>query len=351
MDKPSCIGGGYLTALLLSSRLSNCLLLPADGTVGMNIGDRLAAIALGGVLLFLLFVPTLWLLRGSRVTVVGEAYRNGKAVGRAVGGAYMLLCLFVLCLDVIQFCDFAETVMPDAVSVTALAVSLVAVAFIASFYGLRALARTALPVAAFSVMTLLLLGAALLPEMKMLHFPPLASRPTGILTEAVKALPRTAETVAVGLVYPHVKRAHSRALAGFSLGTVLLTALVTITAVGVLGDFAAATAYPYYTAATVARVGVFQRLDLLVTAAWLGTFFMRLSLFGALLTDTAHRVFGGRARVTAACIGAILLTLFAIFVRRVAAREVVTAVYVGALVVFCFVIPTVLALLKRRRNV
>lgn len=349
MDNSSRISGGYLTALLLSSRLSNCLLLPADKATGLSIGDRLAATALGGVFLFLLFVPTLCLLRGTRRTVVDEAYRHGRIVGRAVGGAYVALCLFVLCLDVVQFCDFAETVMPAAVSVTALAVSLVLVAFVASFYGIRTLARTALPVAAFSALTLIVLGVVLLPEMNALHFPPLSPRPFGILTAALGELPRTAETVAIGLLYPYVKAAHARALAAFSLWTVLFTALVSTTALAVLGDFAAVTAYPYYTATTAAGLGVFQRLDLLVTAVWLGTFFMRLALFCALLTDTAHRVFGRRARVVSAVLGAVLLSLFAVFIRRVTAKDIVTAVYVGALAVFCVVLPVVL-LLGRRRN-
>ena len=351
MHKENRIGSGSLTALLLSSRLSNCLLLPADGTDGLNAADRLLAIALGGVLLFLLFVPTMWLLRGSRGTPVDVAYRRGKTLGRTVGGAYLLVCFFVLCLDVVQFCDFAEKVMPDAVSVTALAVSLIVVAFAASFYGIRTLSRTALPVAAFAVLVLLLIGAALLPEMKLLHFPPLDARPLGILTAALRELPRTAETVAVGLLYPYVKAAHARALAAFSLWTALFTVLVTLTAVGVLGDLAAMTAYPYYTAATAAGLGAFQRLDLLVTAAWLATFFMRLSLFCALLTDTAHRVFARRARLVSAVIGAVLLSLFAIFVRTVTARALVTAVYVGALVAFCLVLPVTLALLKRRETV
>lgn len=351
MHKDKRISGGYLTALLFSSRLSNCLLLPADGVAGLGVTDRLLAIALGGVLLFLLFVPTLYLLRGSRGTVIDVAYRRSRPLGRAVGGAYLLLCLFVLVLDVVQFCDFADTVMPDAVSVTALAVSLVGIAFAASFYGIRTLSRAALPVVALSALTLLLLGAVLLPEMKLLHFQPLDFRPRGVLAAAMRELPRTAETVSVGLLYPYVERAHTRALAAFSLWTALFTALVTLTAVGVLGDFAAATAYPYYTAATAAGLGAFQRLDLLVTAVWLATFFMRLSLFCTLFTDTAHRVFGRRARLVSAAIGAVLLSLFAIFVRTVAARALVTAVYVGALVAFCLVLPVFLALLKRRKTV
>lgn len=351
MNKEKRIGSGYLTGLLLASRLSNCLLLPADGTVGLNVVDRLVAILLGGALLFLLFVPTLYLLRGGRGTVIDVAYRKNKLLGRTVGVAYGLVCLFILCLDVVQFCDFAEKVMPDAVSVTALAVALIVVAFAASFYGIRTLSRTALPVAAFSVLTLLLIGAALLPEMKLLHFPPLPFRPNGILSAAVRELPRTAETVAVGLLYPYVERAHTRATALFSLWTVLFTALVTVTAVGVLGDFAAQTAYPYYTAATAAHLGAFQRLDLLVTTVWLGTFFMRLSLFCALFTDTAHRVCGRRARAIAAGIGIVLLSLFAVAIRSVTARAVVTAVYVGVLVVFCLVLPTLLLLVKRRKTV
>ncbi|MBR2406915.1 MAG: GerAB/ArcD/ProY family transporter [Clostridia bacterium] len=346
MNDRSRISATQLCLLLLASRLSNCLLLTPESTVGLPWEERLAAIALSGALLFLLFVPTL-LLRASPLDC---AYRRSRACGRAVGAAYTVLFLFILCLDVIQFYDFAEKVMKGEFSVTALTVALIAVAFAASLYGIQALGRTALPVAVFSVICLLTFSLALLPEMKLLHFPPLpGSGARAVWHAAVNELPRTAETVAIGWLYPYIRGSRPRALGAFCGSTALLTGLVVTTAWGVLGEFATAAAYPYYTAITAAQLGVFQRMDILIIAVWLATFFVRLTLFCTAFTDTARRLLGKRFRIPAAAAGTVLLSAFTWILRDHRSWDVITVIYGVALAVFCLVLPTVLGLSKRRK--
>lgn len=352
MNKVSRISAAQLTVLLLASRLSNCLLLTPESTGHLNVTDRLLATALSGVLLLLLFVPTLLLLRRSSHGVIGCAYTCSRVLGRAVCVGYLLLCLFILCLDIVQFYDFAEKVMKSDFSVPALTVALIVVAFLASFYGIQALGRSSILVAVFSVICLLVFSLSLLPEMRLMHFPPVAG--SGVWTvvrAAVTELPRTAETVAIGLLYPYVSGSRTRALAAFSGLTSLLTALVSVTALGVLGDFAMQTAYPYYAAVTAAQVGVFQRMDILITAVWLSTFFVRLTLFCTLFTDIARRLFGKKARLPSAAVGTVLLSVFTLLIRSAQDWEFITVIYWGVLGVFCLLLPAVLGLWKRRKAV
>lgn len=349
MNKHARISGLQLTALLFAARLSNCLLLTP--TAPLNLTDRLLSIALSGVLLFLLFVPTILLLRRSGGSVVDAAYRRSRLLGRSVCGWYVAVCLFILCLDLVQFYDFAEKAMNSRFSVGWLTVSLVAVAFAAAFYGIEALARTAQSVALFSAVCLAVFALALLPEMRAFHFPPTAHSGVGsILRAAVEELPRTAETVSVGLLYSHVDRGHARALGAFSALTSLFTALVVTTSLGVLGDFASVTAYPYYTAVSAAQIGVFQRLDSVVTAVWLATFFVRVTLFCSLLLRLVGRTLGKRARPLAALAGTLLLSGFTLLIRAVRDWSFITAVYVGVLAVCCLLLPAVLGLVKRKEH-
>ncbi len=345
----SHISSGQLAALLFASRLSYGLLLPTDAVMGLSLTDRLLAAVLGSGLLLALFLPTLIVLRASSCSLVDYGYRYSRGCGRAVAVGYAVVCLFILCVDSIQFCDFADRVMPSGFSVAALAVSLIAVAFAASSYGVQTLARAALPVAAFSVICLLVFGAALLPEIRLLHFPPIASVGVGgIVSTAVRNLPRTAEVVLLGVLYPYVRGSRMRAALMFSGGVTMLTSLVVFTAVGVLGDFALQTAYPYYTAVTAAQIGVFERLDILITAVWLGTFFMRVTLFCRVFTDMVGRVSG--ARRWAAVFGAVALSLFTIAVSRGrVSGQGLDVVYGAVLVAVCVVLPVILYWLQRRR--
>ena len=308
----SRITGGQLTVLILASRLAHGLLLPTAAVAGLTLAERLIAIAVSGVCLFVLFLPTVWVMRRRSAGLTDLAYRHSRTRGRIVCGGYAVLCLFILCVDMLQFCDFADQVMPSGFSVGALAVALIVVAFAASFYGIEALARTALPVLVFAVLCLCVFGAALLPEMRVLHFPPTSSG--RILTAVLHDLPRTAEVAVIGLLYPYSRSPRIRTAVGVSVGVAVFTAFVTVTALAVLGDFAAETPYPYYTAVTAAQLGVFERPDILITAVWLGTFFVRMSVFSLLFTDAAARMFGKRRWI--AVTGAAVLSVFALAVSR-----------------------------------
>ena len=348
MSKCSRISASQLTVLLLASRLSQCLLLTPQSTAGLCLSDRLLATALSALLLFLLFCPTLWILH--RRGLVDTAYRYSRCAGRMLCIWYLILCLFVICIDIIQFYDFAEKVMTGTFSVVWLTVALVAVAFAASLYGIQALGRAALPVFTFAAVCLAVFGLALLPELKALHFPPLANRSFAtIMKAAVAELPRSAELVLIGWLYPYVNGSCVRAVGAFCGLTSLFSAAVITTALGVLGDFAAVTAYPYYAAVSVAQIGVFQRLDMLITAVWLSTFFIRLSLFCTAFVTMANRVFGRRARRWSAVLGTGALWGFTLLIRHNRNWDAVTVAYWCVLGFTCVGLPLLLVWLKRRR--
>lgn len=357
MPRASQISSGQLVMLLLASRLSSCLLLLPEELSQIHLTERLLTVLCSGVLLFVLFLPTVLALRRFRSDgLIDLAYRYSRPMGRCVCVAYLCLCLFILCMDVAQFYDFAAKSMKTEFSVSALTVAIVAVAFFAAFYGLQALARTALPVALFSAVCLIVFGVALMPEMRWLHFSPTGEGGGAVLRQAVLELPRTAEIVSIGMLYPYIGGSRLSAVAGFSGLTVLFTALVSVTAMGVLGDFALQVAYPYYVAATAVQLGVLQRLDILIVTVWLSTFFVRFTLFCTLLLNVSSRLWGRRARVPASLIATALLTGFHLLFNigtPSGDRQVVTVLYWCALGAFCLVLPPLLwtlVRLKRRRG-
>ena len=339
------ISGIQLVWLLLAGRLSNCLLLPADSLHALTVPDLVAVTALNAALLLLLIVPTLAVLRKKGGTL-------GDNAGRIVTGAYLPVSLFVLYLDLLQFRDFAEQTVKADFSVTLLTVALIIAGLSAALYGLEAIGRSAAVVAVTGITLLLLFGVLLLPETSLLNFPPavFSGLPT-VLGQTVKELPRTAEIVAVGALYPYVNGKVGKAFSAFVGLTAVLTLFVCIVTTGVLGDFAGLTAYPFYTAVTAAGLGAVERLDMLVVALWLGTFFVRIALFGTVYLDHARRLFGDKARLPAAGAAAVTLIAAAILTRAVGFDgqwRIVTYVYWGVLALFCLGLPT---LVYRRRRV
>lgn len=320
--------------LLLAGRLSSCLLLPSDSLHALTVPDLVAVTALGAVFLLLLVLPTVLLAR-----------RGITLSDRAVSVGYLLVSLFVLYLDLLQFRDFAEETVKADFSVTFLTVTLIVCGFAAALYGVQALGRVAAAVAVAGIALLLLFGALLLPRLKAVNFPPAVfSGWRSVFAQTVKELPRTAEIVAVGALYPRVNGKIFKPFAAFVGLNALLTLFVCIVTTGVLGDFAGLTAYPFHTAVTAARAGVLERSDLLVVILWLGTFFVRVSLFGSICLDRAQRLFGEKARPLAAALCALVLIGLMILTRAVGDNGQwlwLTYLYWGVLALFCVVLPTV----------
>ena len=319
--------------LLLAGRLSNCLLLPSDSLHALTVPDLVAVTALNAVFLILLALPTIFL------------WHRGILTNRLVSGGYLLVSLFVLYLDILQFRDFAEETVKADFSVTLLTAALIVVGFAAALYGVQALGRTAAVVAAAGIALLLLFGALLIPRMEAVNFPPAVFGGwRAVFAQTVKELPRTAEIVAVGALYPSVRGKVGKPFAVFVGLNAALTLFVCMITTGVLGDFAGLTAYPFYTAVTAARAGVLERLDLLVVALWLGTFFVRVSLFGSIYLDHARRLFGEKSCILSAAIGAFALVVLTVLTRVIGLGgqwQPITYAYWGLLALFCIALPLV----------
>lgn len=332
------IGGTQFLWLLLAGRLSSCLLLPSDSLHTLTVPDLVAVTALNALFLLLLILPTVLLLR------------RGIS-SRIVSGGYLLVSLFVLYLDMLQFRDFAEETVKADFSVTLLTVSLIVVGFAAALYGVQALGRTAAVVAVLGIALLLLFGALLIPQIEAVNFPPAVFGGwREVFAQTVKELPRTAEVVAAGALYSSVNGKVGKTFTVFVGLNAVLTFFVCIVTTGVLGDFAGLTAYPFYTAVTAAKAGVMERLDLLVVALWLGTFFVRVSLFGSIYLDHARRLFGEKYRVLSAALGALILIVLLVLTRTVGLSgqwRLITYLYWGVLALFCLGLP----LVYRRKRV
>ncbi len=346
MNTVSKISRGQLIALLLTARLSGCLLFSSDSFEQFTLLECLCAMVLNGLFLFLLFLPTLLVLKKRGQGTTETAYGITPAFGKALDGAYVLLCVFVLGLDMVQFSDFAVKTMKSGFSVPILTIAFIAVCLLASSYGIQALARSSTVVMAFSVVCLIVFTLALIPEMEWVNFPPQQGNAVSrIINKAIAELPRSAEIVSIGLLYPYVNRSHTTACAGFAGMTAFFSAAVSITAVAVLGDFSGLTFYPYYAAVTAAHLGVFQQLDILVTAVWLGTFFIRVTLFCMLLLDCSRRLFGKKAAIPAGWLLFAVLTALSLLIQKGSYSgewALVTRVYWWVLGGFCLGLPLLL---------
>ena len=338
MKRSPFVSVWQLVLLFSAARLSNGLLLPADSLHALSLPELLLVILFEDMLLLLFLLPTCHAFSRTPPKLFGTRFFK-----QATGFGLLLLYALVLLLDMTQFTDFAEKTVKAEFSVSGLTVLVLATAMFAAFHGIQALCRTATVVAVFAIGSVVLFALLLLPQMNTLHFPPATiSEPSGLISIALQELPRTAEVVAIGALYPHIKGDVTKGCHYFVVLNTVVSVLICVTVTGVLGDFSAFTAYPYYAALNVVHLGVLPRMDMVITALWLGTFFIRFSLFFWLFIDRFCHLFGTKRKLPAAlCIGVIIVLFLVGFKGGVTAAlwDEITVVYGLALVLFGLVLP------------
>lgn len=353
-DTLSKISGAQLTAVLLAARLSGCLLFTFEDTTSLSLQGCILSAAINGVFLVLLLLPTLFSLHRDNRRFWSPTAGRMPLVDKSVNATFLFVCVFLMAMDIVQFSDYALRTMRSDFSVLVLTVVLIAACLAASGYGIQAIARSSTVVAVFVIVALLVFTGALLPELRGVHFKPTSSfETTQIFKKALLDLPRTVEVLAVGWLYPHVTKNQGRSSVLFVGILTAVSVLVGAVSVGVLGDFAGMTPYPYYTAVSAAKAGILQRFDIVVTTVWMATFFMRFTLFSFLIRSTAKRAFGERAVLPTLITAFVVLSVVAYVIQQGSYGgewRMVTLIYWGVLFVTAFVLPAFVWLERRRKN-
>ncbi len=346
------ISGFQLTSILLASRLSGCLLFTFDNTPVFSWQGVMLSVAVSGIFLCVFVFPSLLVLHRNDRCFWAVTEGRKRLIDKGINGFFLIACVFIMTLDIVQFSDYASRTMRSDFSVLMLTVVLIVAGFFASGYGIQAIARSSTVVAVFVIVCLLIFTGALLPEFRIIHFAP-NTESNPVFKKALLDLPRTAEILAIGWLYPHVTKKQARSTFWFVGIITVISALVGLTTIGILGDFSGMTPYPYYTAVSAAKAGILQRFDIVITTVWLGTFFMRFALFSFLVRTASKRVFGKRTVVVVSALVCLLLSVVAYAIQQGnynSEWKIATYVYWFVLLGVAFVLPTSVWLIQRRKR-
>lgn len=361
MEKESKIGMGQLVAMLLTSRIAVTLTYSPTRHQASHGTDFFLSILVHMLLMAILILPVWWFShRTQGAGTLDYAYILFRRGGAAVTVLYTIACLYVLILGLLRFNHFVSTTLSPDMPRIALCIVIAATAFIAAFFGLQAIARAALLIAALVVLCVVLIAIALIPEMDTACFPPvLYDGFSPVISGALEELPRTAELAILGMLWPYVK---GKPVRGLWIWCILLTAIsmvIQVTVVGVLGDFGEMVMYPYYTAITAAQANLLQRLDIVATAIWLAALFIKMALFAVLLLSCIQRLLPGggshyaatqstgQFKRLAAVIGCVAVVVPGILLGNISLQEERSTIWLLSgvlLAVFAVALPLILTL-------
>ncbi len=276
-----------------------------------------------------------------------------KGVALFYGVVYFIDAL----MTVGRFDLFASSELFPGTEMTYFLVGLVAVCVALSFCGIGALGR------ASTVFTVVVVGATLFAaltlskELDFLNFTPLFENGVGnFFWDSFMFCIQASEIGAIVIFFPEIKGNIKKNYILWSVLSAVSFSFILFFVIGTLGVFADTQLFPTYSAITLARFGLFERLDALETAIWILCVVTKLTLYISAIVKCICFAFPKLSeKITAISVG-VVITGFLVFISgNIMNFSFIsfTPLAVGIYLVPVLILPSVLLiynLVKRRRN-
>lgn len=339
MDGVSKIRSTQLFCILFVSRIiTTLMLMPSKERSAITV-DMLPRVLLWDVLVFLCILPVLVIYEKGKSGILDYANGISPAACKITAA---LLALYFLLENIILLSGFevfsTTVVFPEMNAILFIILFTGICAYIASL-GLEALARTSSVVMVLTVIVVALLLSTLVPQVRKFNFTPLfydGIQP--VLRSAFRSLSSTSEIAIFAVIMPHatgkIKRAYWKWMAWIS-GSILVLSFF---AVGVLGEFASTQIFPFYTLAEIAKAGIFQRLDSVMTSVWVACAAVKSGLLIYLFSYCVKRIFPHAPKGALIFTAGALITLATGYVSFDENRYLAISEYWFSLAVFAVVV-------------
>lgn len=252
-----------LFCIMLISRISSVIVCPSTG--GFGFGD-IAAAATAELIWLLLSLPVLiYSYNGS--SFFAAAKKKLRAFGYVIAFAAAFAMSYIAVRNIIFTGEFAQRTVMGGMSGAVLSVLLGAFAVYSAFKGSEAIARSAsLFLAATAVVTVVIIIADI-PSIRLRDIP--AAKPDiDFFTDVWEHFQRGGEYLIFAALLPYTKKCTGSTALVYAASSVIGIALISLFGMSVLGEFSSITEYHFASAAQLADIALFKRLDGLCAAVW-----------------------------------------------------------------------------------
>lgn len=269
-----------LVCLMTVSSVTLMITCNASLLGGKNLTDNLLSCAIAFLCNFLLVIPT-FLLLGNRgdCALLLQSEAVGKWLLWITAGFYILYFLFVDIQYLAAFQFFLGNAFRPAVPTWIFAAMILLAAVYSAIKGLEAMGRTALVILVLFLCGIAVIAALLLSDIETENFMPLFYNGGGQTVSGTAFYLSGSSSIAVyALLFSAAK---GRRKLGFCIWngiTYGVAALILFLIIGTLGNYANLQLFPFYSAATLAELGTFQRMDSVFICIWLIGLFLKLAI-------------------------------------------------------------------------
>lgn len=276
-----------------------------------------------------------------------------KAVALIYGAVYLLDAL----MTAGRFDLFASSELFPGTEMTYFIIGLVAVCVALTFCGFGALGRASTVFTFVIVAATLFTSLTLAKEIDLLNFTPLFEPGVGkFFSDSILFCVQASEIGAVVIFFPEIEGNVKKHYIWWAVLSALSFSFVLFFVTGTLGNFADTQLFPTYSAVSLAKFGLFERLDALETAIWILCVVTKLTLYIMITVKSICFAFPRFSqKITAVSVGAIISGALIFISGNVMNFRFVsyTPLIVGVYLVPVIILPCVLLaanLIKRRKS-
>lgn len=278
--KPHDISAGQLIMMLVLCSIFTMFSYTSGTRETLSAPAAPLVLLLSSAGALVVIIPFFLLKKHAGPDLLTAAYRAGRPVGTVTSALFGLFCIYMAAQTTAYFVFLMiSTVYQNAPPWIFIVIFLLTAGYAASL-GLESIARFSAFLFALTLIVGVLILGSLIPEFELVRVAwPLVDGPEPVIPGTIRVLASNAEILLFILLVPRISRGAGKAYIWWVVLSLAVCMVLTIFLIAALGGFAATRLFPLQTAAAVARVSLFGRMDLFHILTWTGISFLRASAY------------------------------------------------------------------------
>ncbi len=234
---------------------------------------------------------------------------------KVIAALYGIIYLVGIVRTAARFDLFASSELFPGTEMTLFIISLIVICALLSLLGLGALSRAGV------IFVVIVVGAtgfvmlSLLSEVDLLNFTPLFENGAlNFIWDSILFAVQASEIGAIVLVLPEIKGNFTKNYVLWSVFSGVSFIVVLFFVIGTLGVFADTQLFPTYTAVTLAKFGLLERMDALETAIWILCVVEKIAFYFLIITKSFKLVFPKVSKKIISAVAATLVSIILSFI-------------------------------------
>lgn len=359
MTKKGTISTFQMSAILLLCRMTALFTFMLPTTGFLLSGDRvLTVLPLLLTELFTGLIAVRLINSTDSKSIISETALHSQGASRLSAVIYFLTFIWFAGISAARFELFISTVMFPNSELFLMTIILVAASFYAALKGLEAMGRASVILSVILALSIAFILLTVSRDFEYTNLKPVLTEGISpVISFALYASARSVELITLYVTAPHIKGNIRKMTLSWIITVSITTAVILFFLAGVTGEYGDDQIFPLYTLTVIAKFGIFERLDDILSGLWVLSTFIQLSFLLIAGNLAIRQGFGIKKKIPVLITECIaVLGIYFISSQTVTAySEIISSVFQDILfVTVMLILPIALTLLnhtKKRKKV